>query len=218
MKHLLTFFLMTVLIVSGLGKASLTLTNTISDITTKIKSTVSGVTFWQGTGSRDEYVNVVDLGMSYYLYAQNSVVATDDYIHNSFTSNKYHYWNNGYVNTYNSAITFTVGDNGTGQQAIIVTAGDLYLNGAKLDRQEDGSYIVPTSQDLIATFSVIHNSIKSTDVSVITKPCPLYTSTQDIYLQGYTMPDIPAVPEPSTIAMLTIGSLMTFWRRRIHNA
>lgn len=218
MKNFFTFFIMTVLIVSGMSKASLTLQNTISDITTRI-TTKFGSPIETHYGPLARYENLESEGVSIYLHAQNSVTTTDDYIRNLFTHNQY-FWSNYQPRfSYNSAITFQATDNGTGQQAIILTTGDLYLNGSKLEREIDGSYIVPTAQDLIATWNYSYNTIYSSNSAVtIKETCPLTTASQDIYLSGYVMPeipDVPTVPEPSTIAMLSIGSLITFWKRRI---
>lgn len=203
LKTLLIIALLTILSVSSF--AGLTLKSSIAEISSKIYNQNSGATFWTGSGPMAGYVDVS--GYSYYIYAQKSITNTDDYIHNSFTSNRDHYYLNRYRFNYNSAITFSV-VNPEETAAIIVTQGDLYLNGAQLQRELDGSYIVPTSQDLIATFAYVYNTTSSTNISTIYDTCPKITTVQDIYLQGYTMPQL---PEPATIGLL--GSGLLFIRR-----
>lgn len=211
LKTLLLTSLLTILFLSGIGKAGLTLTNSISDITTRI-TTKFGSPIETHYGPLSRYENLESEGVSIYLHAQSSIQTTDDYIRNMFTSNQY-FWSNYQPRyTYNSAITFQATDNGTGTQAIIVTTGDLYLNGSKLEREIDGSYIVPTAQDLIATWNYSYNTIYSSNANVaIKETCPLTTANQDIYLQGYVMAP---VPEPATMAMLSFGSLLSFWRKK----
>jgi hypothetical protein len=135
---------------------------------------------------------------------------TDDYIRNSFTCNRDYYTGYRYQFGYNSSLTFQASRNLDDTTAIIVTQGDLYLNGSQLIRETDGSYLVPTSQDLIAMFAYNYVSNRTLDSNVQYYPVPLQTTTQDIYLQGYTMPTI---PEPATLSLLGLGALCSILKR-----
>lgn len=212
-KKSIQLCLFAVLFCSGISIAGLQLQNSIAEINTKIYSWSSSLIF-EKSGQVSEYVDLARWTTTdHYVRATNSISISDDkqHIRNNFYSNTCGFMLD-YVFAYDSAITFFAENNETGQQAIIVTAGDLYLNNSKLERELDGSYLAPTGQNIIAVWTLDRIAPQSNNWIYQSATAPVTTSTQDIYLQGYTVPLV--IPEPATMGILSIGSLLFAKRRK----
>lgn len=185
--------------------AGLNLVGTNTQVNSQIVSTKWG-TEWEHVG---EYNGYPPSFPSYKIIADADIQSTDDLITNMFKCNKYNrYDQNYYQFAYDSALDFTVtADNGYHGAYLTLSDGSLYIIDGVLLVADNGTYEVPLDTTITAVYNVDYTTTILENDTVLNNP-PLQTFTQAIALQGY------AVPEPATMGLLSLGGIISLFRKR----